>query len=137
MATKSATKNEYIEAVGRRKTSVARVRLHPGSKEGYEINESDLQTHFPTKELQHIITQPFAQEGLSQKFYVTVHVNGGGLHAQAEAIRHGVARALTTFDEELRKPLKKEGFLKRDPRSKERKKFGLRKARRAPQWSKR
>lgn len=137
MATKSTAKSEYIEAVGRRKTSVARVRLHPGSKEGYEINGTDLGVYFPTEELQHIATQPFAQAGLSQKFYVTVHVNGGGLHAQAEAMRHGVARALTTFDEELRKTLKKEGFLKRDPRSKERKKFGLRKARRAPQWSKR
>jgi len=137
MATKEAKKNKYYEAVGRRKTAVARVRLFPEGKEGYAVNETDLQTYFPTSELQEIATEALKQDGVDQTFYVSVKVQGGGVHAQAEAVRHGIARALTVYNEELRKGLKKEGFLKRDPRSKERKKFGLRKARRAPQWSKR
>jgi len=136
--TTSKTKDKYIEAVGRRKTAVARVRLFEASKADYIINEDkNLSTYFPTNELQAIVKDPIVTSGLPIKFKITIHVGGGGIHAQAGAIRHGIARALVKFDEELRKDIKKAGFLKRDPRMKERKKPGLRKARRAPQWSKR
>lgn len=128
--------NKYIETVGRRKTSSARVRLFESTKMSYEVGGKTLEEYFPTKELQHIITSPFTKAG-SLKWKVTARITGGGIHSQAEAMRHGISRALVDFDAELRKTLKKEGFLKRDPRSKERRKFGLKKARKAPQWSKR
>jgi len=137
MATETKKTNQYIEAVGRRKTAVARVRLTEASKNQFEINEKDLATYFPTGELQEVATESFEKSKVPAKFKVTAKITGGGIHAQAESLRHGISRALVLFDEELRKNLKKAGFLKRDPRVKERKKFGLRKARRAPQWSKR
>jgi len=130
-------KKEYIEAVGRRKTAVARVRITESSKNEFVVNEQEVHEYFPTNELQVTAKEAITKSEVPAKFKVTAKVMGGGTHAQAEAMRHGIARALVAFDEELRKHLKKEGFLKRDPRSKERKKFGLRKARRAPQWSKR
>lgn len=126
---------KYIETVGRRKTSVARVRLTPAAKTTFVINEKDLESYFPTKEMRDIVKQPFAE--VSDKFKVSAKVNGGGIHSQSEAIRHGIARALVEGSAELRKTLKKAGYLKRDPRAKERRKFGLKKARKAPQWSKR
>jgi len=126
---------KYIETVGRRKTAVARVRITPAAKTSFEINEKDLETYFPTKEMHLLVKEPFAQ--IKDKFTVTVKLVGGGIHSQAEATRHGIARALVEFDAELRKGLKKAGYLKRDPRAKERRKFGLKKARKAPQWSKR
>jgi small subunit ribosomal protein S9 len=131
------TKNteKYIETVGRRKTSVARVRITPATKTTFLINEKDLESYFPIKELQVLVNQPFAE--INDKFKVTAKMNGGGIHSQAEALRHGIARALVESDAELRKGLKKAGYLKRDPRAKERRKFGLKKARKAPQWSKR
>jgi len=136
--TTTKAKNKYIEAVGRRKTAVARVRLYEASKPDYVINDDkDLGTYFPTDELQAIVKDPITNSELPVKFKATIHVSGSGIHSQAEAVRHGIARALVKFDEELRKDIKKAGFLKRDPRTKERKKPGLRKARRAPQWSKR
>jgi len=136
--TTTKAKNKYIEAVGRRKTAVARVRLFEASKPDYVINDDkDLGVYFPTDELQAVVKDPITKSELPVKFKVTAHVSGGGVHSQAEAVRHGIARALVKFDEELRKEIKKAGFLKRDPRTKERKKPGLRKARRAPQWSKR
>ena len=135
MATLEKNK-EYIEAVGRRKTAIARVRIYPKNKSGFVVNEKDMTVYFPTKELQLIVEEPFAK-ALPEKFKVSVLVYGGGVHAQAEAVRHGIARALILFDTELRKTLKKFHMLKRDPRMKERKKFGLRKARNAKQWSKR
>ena len=132
------TKNkEYFEAVGRRKTAVARVRIYPKNRLGFSVNEKEMAVYFPTKELQLIAEQAFTTGTPEKKFGVTVKVAGGGVHAQAEAVRHGIARALISFDEELRKTLKKSGMLKRDPRAKERRKFGLRKARKAKQWSKR
>jgi len=130
------TKEKYIEAVGRRKTSVARVRLTPASKNSITVNEKELHQYFPVEEMQIISRQPFL-EGITGKFAVTAKLNGGGIHSQSEALRHGIARALVKNDEQLRKPLKKEGMLKRDPRAKERRKFGLKKARKAPKWSKR
>lgn len=130
------TKEKYIETVGRRKTSVARVRITEGTKTTFLINEEkDLEAYFPTKDMRDTVKQPFAE--MIEKFKVTAHINGGGIHSQAEALRHGIARGLVEFNGELRKTLKKAGYLKRDPRAKERRKFGLKKARKAPQWSKR
>ncbi|MDO8575084.1 MAG: 30S ribosomal protein S9 [bacterium] len=134
---KETTNTKYIETVGRRKTSVARVRITEATKMSYEFNGKDLNTYFPTEELRSVITDAINKSGISAKWKVTAKLSGGGIHSQAEAFRHGFTRALVDYDVELRKILKKEGFLKRDPRSKERRKFGLKKARKAPQWSKR
>lgn len=136
MAT-TADKKRYIETIGRRKTSSARVRLHPATKVSYEINGKDLASYFPTEELQKIVADAFAILEGKHTFAVTVKVTGGGIHSQAEAVRHGISRGLVKEDEESKTALKSEGFLKRDPRAKERRKFGLKKARKAPQWSKR
>ena len=130
-------KERYIEAVGRRKTAAARVRLYKSSRESFTVNDKELAEYFPVKVLQSVVKDPFIKVDLSQKFTVSAHIQGGGISAQAEALRHGIARALVIHDPELRSQLKKAGFLKRDPREKERKKFGLKKARKAPQWSKR
>jgi len=129
--------NKYFEAVGRRKTAIARVRLFPGSKAGYEINGKPLDTYFPVREMQLTATEAISNAKAAEKFHVTAKLTGGGIGAQAEALRHGIARALLVYDLELRSRLKKLGYLKRDPRAKERRKFGLKKARKAPQWSKR
>jgi len=129
--------SRYIEAVGRRKTSTARVRITEGSKESVVVNDKDVPTYFPTADMQNIVAEAIEKSKVVGKFAITVKVVGGGIHSQAEAIRHGLSRALVAFDEETRKRLKKLGFLKRDPRMKERRKFGLKKARKAPQWSKR
>ena len=130
-------KDKYIETVGRRKTSVARVRITPASKDTFLINQKELEVYFPVKEMQTIVRQPLLGAGISERFKVTAHIKGGGIHSQSEALRHGIARALVEHKLELRKTLKKAGYLKRDPRSKERRKFGLKKARKAPKWSKR
>lgn len=132
---KKSTK--YIETIGRRKTSTARVRVTPASKLSVVVNDKPLTTYFMTKELETIVKSPFAESEAGDKFEVTALVKGGGIHSQAEAVRHGIARALVEMNEEERVKLKKAGFLKRDPRSKERRKFGLKKARKSPQWSKR
>ena len=129
--------DKYIEAVGRRKTSTARVRLTQDTKGDFVINDKDSKEYFVTKELQKTIQDPFSKTKTKAKFTVSAHVRGGGIHSQAEAVRHGIARALVDFNEELKTRLKKEGYLKRDPRMKERRKFGLKKARKAAQWSKR
>ena len=126
----------YIESVGRRKTSTARVRLTETKKVNFIVNNKDVKEYFYTGELQEIVQAPF-HKFQDIKFNVSVKVNGGGIHSQAEAVRHGISRGLVIFNEELRSKLKKFGFLKRDPRTKERRKFGLKKARKAAQWSKR
>lgn len=132
----NATKeNRYIETVGRRKTSVARVRITPASKTSLSINEREFENYFPTKELQNTVLGVFADA--PEKFSVTAKIVGGGISSQAQALRHGIARALVESDQNLRGKLKSAGYLKRDPRAKERRKFGLKKARKAPQWSKR
>ncbi len=136
MATTEKNKEKYIEAVGRRKTSIARVRLTPASKTIFKINERNLDSYFPTKEMQKIVEEPIIKAKLGE-FSVSVHVKGGGIHSQAEAVRHGISRVLVKHDESSKEKIKKAGFLKRDPRAKERRKFGLKKARKAPQWSKR
>jgi len=132
-----ADDTRYIEAVGRRKTSTCRARITPAKKTEVTINGKTVEEYFPTDMLRANVTKPFKVEGLEQEFTVSVTVKGGGISSQSEAIRHGISRALTKYEEALRKPLKAEGYLKRDPRMKERRKFGLKKARRAPQWSKR
>jgi small subunit ribosomal protein S9 len=131
------TTNKYIETVGRRKTSIARARLTPSAKASFSINEKAVEDYFKVAEQRAIIMDAISTAKLDQKFDITIMVKGGGVNSQAEAIRHAIARALITFDITLRKDLKKAGYLKRDPRAKERRKFGLKKARKAPQWSKR
>ena len=123
-------------ATGRRKSSVARVRLVPGEGK-ITVNGRDLKDYFGLKTLELIINQPFEATETKGKYDVLVNVFGGGISGQAGAIRHGISRALLQVDGEFRSTLKKAGFLTRDPRMKERKKPGLRKARRAPQFSKR
>ena len=137
MPTTKKNENKYIEAVGRRKTSTARVRITPQAKLSISINNRDLEDYFATVELRQIVKSAFNLANLDQKFDVSAKVVGGGVSSQAEAVRHGISRALVKYDENLRSKLKPEGFLKRDPRAKERRKFGLKKARKAPQWSKR
>jgi len=129
------TKEKYIETVGRRKTSVARVRITPAAKTSLEINESEFEKYFPTQELRNTVLSVF--KDTEDKFMVTARLNGGGISSQSEALRHGLARALISHEPNLRTKLKVKGYLKRDPRAKERRKFGLKKARKAPQWSKR
>lgn len=132
----TAKTEKYIEGIGRRKTSVARVRLTSSSKTSFKVNDRDLASYFPTEELRKVVEEAI-EKAKAGHFSVSVHVNGGGVHSQAEAVRHGVARALLKTDETTKTKLKSAGFLKRDPRAKERRKFGLKKARKSPQWSKR
>jgi small subunit ribosomal protein S9 len=141
--TKSSKKVQYYEAVGRRKRAVARVRIYTAnpsesiSAGNFTINEKPYKEYFSTVLLHEVVESPFSRLKLMDKFNGTAKVRGGGVSGQAEAVRHGISRALILFDINFRKRLKKFGFLKRDPREKERRKFGLKKARRAPQWSKR
>ena len=121
---------------GRRKTSVARVRLVPGEG-NVIINKRDMENYFGLDTLKYIVNQPLVLTGTKEKYDILVNVHGGGLSGQAGAIRHGISRALIKADENLRPELKKAGFLTRDSRMVERKKPGLKKARRAPQFSKR
>ncbi len=128
---------KYYESVGRRKTAIARVRLFPRGEEAFLVNEKPLEQYFLDCNLQGIIKNILSKADFAGKFSITAKVKGGGIHAQAEAIRHGIARSLILFSPDLKKKLKKSGFLTRDPRMRERKKFGLKRARRAPQWQKR
>ena len=121
---------------GRRKKSVARVRLVPGSG-AITINKRDIDEYFGLETLKVVVRQPLVLTGTADKFDVLVNVQGGGFTGQAGAIRHGISRALLEVDEEYRATLKAAGYLTRDPRMKERKKYGLKAARRAPQFSKR
>ncbi len=134
----AATKSVYVEGLGRRKTATARVRLTPAKETTIVVNDKPLVEYFTALALQKDVTSVLetADAGI-QDYTITVHVNGGGISAQADAIRLGIARALVKEKAERRSPLKLLGFLKRDPRSVERKKFGLRKARKRPAWSKR
>jgi len=129
--------NRFFEAVGRRKTATARVRIYPGGNGEILINDKSLDMYFPMLELQQIVKAALEKTDFFGKFRVLVRVKGGGFHSQAEAVRHSITRALVLYDVNLRKDLKKAGWLTRDPRMRERKKFGLKRARRAPQWRKR
>lgn len=133
---KKEKKSEYLYAVGRRKTAVARIRLYKNGKGEILINDKPIKEYFNAG-LCEIINAPLQAIGQMDKIDVTVKVTGGGIAGQAEAVRHGIARALVDLNLNFRKPLKKAGYLKRDARKKERKKPGLKRARRAPQWSKR
>ena len=126
----------YFYGTGRRKKSVARVRIYPGSGE-ITINGRSIDDYFGLETLKLIVNQPFGVTGTAGKFDIVANVAGGGISGQAGAIRHGVARALLSADVNYRPALKAAGFLTRDPRMKERKKYGLKAARRAPQFSKR
>ena len=128
--------NPYFYGTGRRKKSVARVRVYAGSGK-ITINNRDIDDYFGLETLKLIVRQPLALTGTADKFDIGCNVQGGGVTGQAGAIRHGLSRALLQYDENLRPALKKAGFLTRDPRMKERKKYGLKGARRAPQFSKR
>lgn len=127
---------KYTEAVGRRKTASARARLTAATKFSITINGKDLATYFKTKDLQDMALASIAKAG-EEKYSITINVAGGGTASQAESVRHAIARALIKINPSLRAPLKKEKMLTRDQRAKERRKFGLKKARKAPQWSKR
>lgn len=127
---------ETIGATGRRKTSVARVRIAPGTGR-VSVNGKDLPSYFGNPMLEREVLAPFKVTGTDGRFDLIVNVNGGGLSGQAGACRHGVARALLAVDDEFRPILKRAGYLTRDPRKKERKKYGLKKARKASQFSKR
>ena len=130
------SKQQYFYGTGRRKSSVARVRVYPGSGK-ITINGRDIDDYFGLETLKLIVRQPLALTETAEQFDIVCTVAGGGVTGQAGAIRHGLSRALLVFNPELRPVLKKAGFLTRDPRMKERKKYGLKKARRAPQFSKR
>ena len=129
--------NKYFEAVGRRKTAIARVRLFPNTKASYEVNGKSLESYFPVREMQTTAVEALVESKVGQKFHITAMLSGGGISAQSEALRLGIARALLVYDIQTRGVLKKAGLLKRDARAKERRKFGLKKARKSPQWSKR
>ena len=126
----------YFYGTGRRKKSVARVRVYAGTGK-ITINGRDIDDYFGLETLKLVVRQPLALTGLTEKFDIVCTVAGGGVTGQAGAIRHGLSRALLQYDENLRSQLKKAGFPTRDPRMKERKKYGLKGARRAPQFSKR
>lgn len=133
----TATKDNYIYAVGRRKTSTAQVRVYKAPALKIEVNGKDFTEYFPTDLLQRLVQEPFTKGKVAPEYKITVLVRGGGIHGQAEAVRHGITRALIVDQPETRTELKSLGLLKRDPRKKERKKFGFRKARKRVQWSKR
>jgi small subunit ribosomal protein S9 len=138
MATKTIAKEDrYIESVGRRKTAIARARLTPATRTAVVVNKKELNDYFSTESLRVTALEPFLKISLAQQFTITVVVHGGGIAGQATAVRHAISRALVEYDKELRGTLKKEGFLKRDPRAKERRKPGFVKARKRKQWSKR
>ena len=135
--TEPEKENFYYEAVGRRKRSVARVRLFTRGDKGVTINDEKIEEYFPSKEVQENVISPLRKMKSMDKFRAVVKVKGGGITGQAEATRHGISRALIIFNPDFRKRLRKAGYLTRDPREVERKKPGLKKARKAPQWAKR
>jgi small subunit ribosomal protein S9 len=130
------TMTRYVEAVGRRKTATARVRLYPGTGE-IVVNDKPLDAYFGRETDRMILKQPLTLTGTEATFNISVHVNGGGDNGQAGAVRLGIARALCESDANLRPALKAGGFMTRDARAKERKKPGLKRARKAPQYTKR
>ena len=131
------SKKPYVYGTGRRKSSVARVHLFPGGTGTITVNGRDIDDYFGLETLKYIVRQPLNKTAMTSKVDINATVKGGGVTGQAGAIRHGISRALLLVDETFRQPLKEAGFLTRDPRMKERKKYGLKAARRAPQFSKR
>ncbi|MDO8592877.1 MAG: 30S ribosomal protein S9 [bacterium] len=131
------SKGKYISAIGRRKTAIAQIRVFKNGSGTITVNGFIANQYFKSEDLFSIINQPLKMAGLAKDFNITARVSGGGKKAQAEAARHGIARALLEINPELRPSLKVKGWITRDARKKERKKPGLKKARRAPQWAKR
>lgn len=127
----------YIETVGRRKQAIARVRFQRGGTGTITINDRELTRYLPLTTMQQAVTAPLRETGMESDCTISVHVKGGGVHGQADGIRLGIARALVVFNPEFRSALKKAGFLSRDARVRERKKYGKKSARRSPQWAKR
>lgn len=129
---------KYFYGVGKRKTAIAQVRIYPSEKtDTFSVNDKKIDIYFSIPRLVDNVKLPFTATGLTEKFNVTVHVMGGGVNSQSDAVRLGIARALIKFDDTLRKALKDRGLLTRDSRKVERKKAGLKKARKSPQWAKR
>lgn len=131
--------SEYFYGMGKRKTSIAQVKVYPGGKDQTEIviNGKKADDYFTVLRLKDVVSSPLAVSEQDKKFSIVAKVTGGGINSQAEAIRLGISRALVKFDAELKKPLRDRGYMTRDARKVERKKPGLKKARRAPQWAKR
>src|SRR3989338_3798972 len=127
----------YIPGLGRRKEATAQVRLFPNGSGKITINKKEVAVYFPVYSMQHAIKQPFITSGVEGKFDVEARVTGGGIRGQSDAVRLGIARALVEFNADYRTSLKKLGYLKRDARVRERKKYGKKSARRSPQWAKR
>ncbi len=133
----SGSEQEYYYGTGKRKTSIAKVRLYLGNGNIIRVNDQPLEEAFPWFIWQVTVKEPLEATNSLGRFHVMVQVKGGGVSSQCQAIRHGIARALLVFDESLRKTLRRNGFLTRDSRIKESKKYGLKRARRAPQYTKR
>lgn len=134
---KPSRSGKYFYGLGRRKSSIAKVRLYQKGSGDFSINKLTLKEYFPYFTWQETVLAPLQETNFVSKFDIEVSITGGGKRGQSDAIRLGIARALLEFDKDLRKTLKAKGYLTRDPRVKERKKPGLKRARRAPQWSKR
>jgi small subunit ribosomal protein S9 len=130
-------KNRYYFGIGRRKTAVAQIKLSTQGEKTFLVNGKPGDKYFSTLDLQQAATSSLSKMKCLDRFGIQAKVSGGGIHAQAEAVRHGISRALVEFNQDFRKRLRRVGYLTRDPRMRERKKFGLKRARRAPQWNKR
>ena len=135
--TKKSSVKQYYYGTGRRKTSVAQVRIYKDGKGEFTVNDREVNDYFPLKEMIETINSPFKITSTAKKFDISIKVSGGGVMSQAQAVRHGISRALLKFDANLRPALKAEGFLTRDPRERERKKYGQPGARKRFQFSKR
>lgn len=133
----AATSQEYYYGTGKRKTSIAKVKIYLDDNGPFIVNGKTIEEYFDYKPWRDIIVEPFRTSDTVNRFRVVVKVLGGGVHSQAEAIRHGIARALVVYDENNKPPLRRAGFITRDARIKESKKYGLKRARRAPQYTKR
>ena len=134
---KEAFSGKYLNSIGRRKTAIARIRLYQNGSNQIIVNDKDYRDYFQVESMQGKVREALDKMKITDKFDISVMVKGGGVDSQAEAVRHGISRALIKLDEAYKKRLRKEGLLTRDSRMKERKKPGLKRARKAPRWSKR
>ena len=137
MVTQAEPQTQYFYGTGRRKSAIAKVRIYPDDGTAIIVNDKPMEEYFNWLPWQSTVREPFATSGTVGRFRVMAKVAGGGVNAQAEAIRHGIARALVLFDPSLKPSLRRAGFITRDARVKESKKYGLKRARRAPQYTKR